>query len=61
MALRVDQATRELTAHTGRAPQIHALAEHLHVGIEDVLLGLEAGAAHYSTSLDVPAPRHRSR
>ena len=56
MAMRVDQATRQLTADTGRAPRVQALAERLGASVEDVLLGLEAGSAHYSTSLDAPAP-----
>jgi RNA polymerase sigma-B factor len=56
MALRVNEATRELTAHTGRGPRVEAIAELLNVDVEDVLLGLEAGSAHYSSSLDAPAP-----
>lgn len=56
MALRVDHATRELSAHTGRGPRLEVLAEHLQASVEDVLLGLEAGAVHYSASLDAPAP-----
>lgn len=56
MALRVDHATRELSAHTGRGPRVDVLAAHLQTSVKDVLLGLEAGAAHYSASLDAPAP-----
>ncbi|HEX3834882.1 MAG TPA: sigma-70 family RNA polymerase sigma factor [Solirubrobacteraceae bacterium] len=56
MALRVDRATRQITAQTGRAPRVQALAEYLEVSTEDVLLGLDAGTAHYSVSLDAPAP-----
>jgi RNA polymerase sigma-B factor len=56
MALRVDQATRELAGRTSGVPRVDVLAEHLHASIEDVLLGLDAWAAHYSTSLDAPAP-----
>ena len=56
MALRVDQAARELTSHSGRTPSVQALASHLHVELEDVLLGLDASSAHYSASLDAPAP-----
>lgn len=56
MALRIDHATRELSPHTGRGPRLEVLAEHLQASVEDVLLGLEAGAVHYSASLDAPAP-----
>jgi RNA polymerase sigma-B factor len=54
MAMRVDQATRALTEATGRAPTAPMLAEYLHVDLDDVLIGLEAGTAHYATSLDAP-------
>ena len=56
MALRVDQASGELTAQTGRPPDVQALADHLGVGPRDVLVGLDARTAHYSASLDAPAP-----
>ncbi len=56
MALRVDQAVRELTRHSGRAPRVEAVAEYLEIPVEDVLVGLDAGTAHYSCSLDAPAP-----
>lgn len=55
MALRVNQATDELTSRTGHAPDVQALADHLDANVEDVLLGLEAVAAHHSASLDAPA------
>ena len=55
MALGVERASREITASTGHSPRIQHLAEYLEVSAEDVLLGLEAGAAHYSDSLDTPA------
>ena len=55
MALRLDRASREITAHTGRAPRVQELAEYLELSAEDVLIGLEAGTAHYSESLDAPA------
>ncbi len=56
MALRVDQASRQLTVQTGRAPRVDAVAAYLEVRVEDVLTGLKAGAAHYSISLDTPVP-----
>ena len=54
MALRVDQASRELAAHTGRAPNVGELAQYLELDTEQVLAGLEAGSAHFATSLDAP-------
>lgn len=54
MALRVDRATRQITAQSGRHPRVQELAEYLEVSSEDVLVGLDAGTAHYSVSLDAP-------
>jgi RNA polymerase sigma-B factor len=56
MALHVDRATRELTIQSGRAPRIEELVAYLKLPIEEVLTGLEAGTAHFSKSLDSPAP-----
>ncbi len=56
LALRVDRASRQLTAGSGHAPSVHELAQFLELSPEDVLIGLEAGAAHYSVSLDAPTP-----
>ena len=55
MALRVDQASRDLAAHTGRAPNVGELAQYLEVDTEQVLAGLEADSAHFAMSLDAPA------
>ena len=54
MALRVDQASRELGARTGRAPSVGELAQYLELDTEQVLAGLEAGSAHFAMSLDAP-------
>ncbi len=54
MALRVDQASRDLTIHTGRTPNVGELAQYLEVDTEQVLAGLEAGSAHFAISLDAP-------
>ena len=54
MALRVDQASRDLAAHTGRAPNVEQLAQYLELDTEQVLAGLEAGSAHFAMSLDAP-------
>jgi RNA polymerase sigma-B factor len=55
MALRVDQASRDLAVRTGRAPNVSELAQYLEVDTEQVLAGLEAGNAHFARSLDAPA------
>ncbi len=55
MAMRVDRATRQLSAQTGRAPRVEELAQYLEIPVEDVIAGLDAGSAHYSVSLDAPA------
>ncbi len=56
MALRVERAARQITAQSGRHPRVEELAEYLEVTAEDVLVGLDAGNAHYSVSLDAPVP-----
>jgi RNA polymerase sigma-B factor len=53
-ALKVEDVQRKLTAKTGRAPSVSQIAEYMELGIEEVLDGLEAAAAHHSMSLDVP-------
>ena len=42
----------ELATKTGRSPTVAELAQYLELSIEDVLDGLEAAAAHHSSSLD---------
>jgi RNA polymerase sigma-B factor len=54
LALRVDRGSRELQERTGRSPSVAELEDHLGLATEDVLLGLEAGTAHYAVSLDAP-------
>jgi RNA polymerase sigma-B factor len=54
MSLRVDRAIAKLTADTGRPPTIDAIAQYLEVTVDEVLVGMEAGGAHYSGSLDAP-------
>jgi RNA polymerase sigma-B factor len=54
LALKVQRAQEKLTTNTGRSPTVSELAQHLELSIEDVLEGLEAAAAHHSTSLDAP-------
>ncbi len=54
MSLHIEQAVRAIVARTGRRPSVPALAEYLEVDTEDILAGLDAGAAHYAMSLDAP-------
>ncbi len=56
MALRCEQATREMTARLSRLPRVTELAEYMHVSQEDALRGLEASKAHFAISLDAPIP-----
>jgi RNA polymerase sigma-B factor len=55
LSLRVDQASRALTARHGRKPSVHQLSQYLELGVEDVMDGLDATSAHYAASLDAPA------
>jgi RNA polymerase sigma-B factor len=54
LALRVDRAVRHIEARQGRHPTVSELAQYLELTQEDVLVGLDAGTAHYSVSLDAP-------
>jgi len=54
LALRVDRAIKEVEARSGHHPSVSELAEYLELSHEDVLIGLDAGTAHYSVSLDAP-------
>jgi RNA polymerase sigma-B factor len=54
LALRVDRASREIEARSGHHPSVTELAEYLELPYEEVLIGLDAGTAHYSISLDAP-------
>jgi RNA polymerase sigma-B factor len=54
LALRVDRAIRQIEARGGHHPSVSELVEYLELPQEDVLVGLDAGTAHYSVSLDAP-------
>jgi RNA polymerase sigma-B factor len=54
MALQIEQAVREIVTASGRHPGVRQLAEYLEISTEDVVAGLDAGAAHYTMSLDAP-------
>jgi RNA polymerase sigma-B factor len=56
LALRVEQAGRRLAAESGHAPSVEEIAQYLELSVEEVIAGLDAGSAHYSVSLDAPAP-----
>jgi RNA polymerase sigma-B factor len=61
MALTVERARAAYAARHGVGPTVDELAEHLQWGVEDVLTGLEAGAAQHSVSLDAPCERDEER
>jgi RNA polymerase sigma-B factor len=54
MALRIDQAVRQIGATRGHHPGVQELAEYLEVSTEDVIAGLDVAGAHYAASLDAP-------
>ena len=54
MALRVDRAIRQIESRSGHHPSVNELSQYLELPYEDVLVGLDAGTAHYSVSLDAP-------
>lgn len=55
LAQRIQKAAAEMAERSGRSPRVPELAERLGLSIEDVLEGLEAGQAHFASSLDAPA------
>jgi RNA polymerase sigma-B factor len=50
----VERASREISERSGREPTVNELAQYLEMTPEEVLDGLDAGAAHYATSLEAP-------
>jgi RNA polymerase sigma-B factor len=54
LARTVQRAEEAVTAATGRSPSLYELAQYAELSIEDVLEGVEAAAAHHSTSFDAP-------
>jgi RNA polymerase sigma-B factor len=54
IALRIEKAVREIVARSGLYPGVRELAEYLEVSTEEIVAGLDAGAAHYAMSLDAP-------
>lgn len=57
--MQVEAATRELEATAVNPPRPAEVAERLHIDLDQVRIGLEAGAARHCLSLDAPA--HRAR
>jgi RNA polymerase sigma-B factor len=55
LAQKIDRASVQISADTGRPPRVAQLAEYLEISVEDVLEGMEAGTAHFTSSLDAPA------
>lgn len=60
MALRVEQADREIFARSGHRPTVTELAEYLEVSPQDVVDGMDAATGHYAASLDEPIDRSES-
>lgn len=56
LARRVKHAAQEITVRVGRSPTVPEIAQYMEIEVEDALVGLHAAAAHYSVSLDAPAP-----
>lgn len=54
LVLKIQNATEELTALSGRAPSVQDLAKHLDISFEAVLEGLYAANAYETTSLQAP-------
>ncbi|MEO6858764.1 MAG: SigB/SigF/SigG family RNA polymerase sigma factor [Solirubrobacteraceae bacterium] len=53
-AVKVEEAQQQLSAKTGHAPTVTAIAEYLEFSIEEVLEALETSRAHHASSLDAP-------
>jgi RNA polymerase sigma-B factor len=54
LALRISRATHSLSEQLGRSPRPIELARFLELGVDDVIVGLDAAKAHFSRSLDAP-------
>lgn len=52
--LRLRKATDELTQQLGRSPTVPQLAEHLGIGVDEVVEGIAAGSAYTTASIDAP-------
>ncbi|HWE32539.1 MAG TPA: SigB/SigF/SigG family RNA polymerase sigma factor [Solirubrobacteraceae bacterium] len=61
MALMVERARTAYATQHGVGPTVEELADELGWSIEDVLTGIEAGAAQHSVSLDAPCERDEER
>ncbi len=53
-ARRIAEAREEVSAHTGRPPTVHELAQYLEITEEEVLDGLQTAEAYDAVSLDAP-------
>jgi RNA polymerase sigma-B factor len=54
LARKVQEAEQAISPQLGRSPTAAELAQYMEVGVEQVLDGLEAAAAHHATSLEEP-------
>jgi RNA polymerase sigma-B factor len=53
-ALKIETEREKLATELGRSPTVSELAQAMELSVEEVVDGLEAGAAHHSASLDDP-------
>jgi RNA polymerase sigma-B factor len=54
LVLRVEHARRALESASGRSPSVAAIAEHLKLGVDEILGALDTATARYAESLDAP-------
>ena len=54
LSQRIERASAQISADTGRPPRVAQLAEYLEISVEEIVEGLDAGTAHFASSLDAP-------
>jgi RNA polymerase sigma-B factor len=54
LALKVQEAEQAMSPRLGRSPTADEIALYMEVSVEEVIDGLEAAAAHHTTSLHAP-------
>ncbi|WP_099363886.1 RNA polymerase sigma factor SigB [Fredinandcohnia onubensis] len=54
LGIKIKKATEELTVALQRTPEVHEIANHLHVDKKEVLEAMELGQAYYSKSIEMP-------
>jgi RNA polymerase sigma-B factor len=54
LGIKIKKAKEELTVALQRTPEVHEIANHLHVDKKEVLEAMELGQAYYSKSIEMP-------